>query len=105
MKKKKACQLFLLFFTFDILQLFPKCDNFCEVHTPWGGIKGLHDQILHYPTHMLIQYTITQLIFLGFYLLLGGGGVNSQHMEIPSLGVESELQLPACITATAMQDS
>ena len=23
------------------------------------------------------------------------------HMEVPSLGVESELQLPACATATA----
>ena len=27
-----------------------------------------------------------------------------RHMDIPSLGVESELQLPAYITATAMRD-
>ena len=27
-----------------------------------------------------------------------------QHMEVPSLGVQSELQLPAYTTATAMQD-
>ena len=27
-----------------------------------------------------------------------------QHMEVPRLGVESELQLPACATAIAMQD-
>ena len=26
------------------------------------------------------------------------------HMEVPRLGVESELQLPACATATAMPD-
>ena len=27
-----------------------------------------------------------------------------QHMEVPRLGVESERQLPACATATAMPD-
>ena len=35
------------------------------------------------------------LIFLGLHL---------QHMEVPRLGVESELQLPACTTARAMPD-
>ena len=30
-------------------------------------------------------------------------GQHPQHMEIPRLGVESELQLPAYTTATAMQ--
>ena len=36
------------------------------------------------------------LIFFG-----GGGGL--KHMEVPRLGVESELQLPVCATATATQ--
>ena len=27
-----------------------------------------------------------------------------QHMEVPRLGVEPELQLPACATAIIMQD-
>ena len=31
-------------------------------------------------------------------------GLLSWHMEVPRLGVESELQLPAYITATAMPD-
>ena len=31
-------------------------------------------------------------------------GPNVRHMEVPRLGVESELQLPAYTTATAMQD-
>ena len=31
-------------------------------------------------------------------------GLKPQHMEIPRLGVESELQLLACATATAMED-
>ena len=35
------------------------------------------------------------LVFLGLYL---------QHMDVPRLGVESELPLPAYTTATAMPD-
>ena len=36
-----------------------------------------------------------------FFVFLG---LHLQHMEVPSLGVELELYLPACTTATAMQD-
>ena len=39
------------------------------------------------------------------YVLFGGFlGPHPQHMEIPRLGVELELQLPAYITATATRD-
>ena len=31
-------------------------------------------------------------------------GLHLQHMEVPRLGVQSELQLPAYTTATAMPD-
>ena len=31
-------------------------------------------------------------------------GPHPWHMEVPRLGIKSELQLPACTTATAMQD-
>ena len=31
-------------------------------------------------------------------------GLHLRHMEVPRLGVKSELQLPACTTATAMAD-
>ena len=31
-------------------------------------------------------------------------GLNLWHIEVPRLGVELELQLPACTTAIAMQD-
>jgi len=37
-----------------------------------------------------------------FFLLLG---LHLQHMEVPRLGVESELQLLAYTTATAMSES
>ena len=36
--------------------------------------------------------------FLSFFLFLGP---HLQHMEVPRLGFESKLQLPACATATA----
>ena len=39
-----------------------------------------------------------------FFFGLFFGGQHLQHMEVPRLGVESELQLPAYATATAMQD-
>ena len=39
------------------------------------------------------------LFFFSFFL-----GPHLQHMEIPRLGVESELQLPAYTTATATPD-
>ena len=41
-----------------------------------------------------------------FYLLiyLGFLGPHPRHMEVPRLGVESELQLPASTTATATPD-
>ena len=50
----------------------------------------------------------------GVFLFWGGGfcfvplvlsflGLHSQHVEVPGLGVELELQLPAYTTATATQ--
>ena len=48
------------------------------------------------------------LYMLGFEgVSLGGDcflGSHMQHMEVPRLGVESELQLPAYATATATWD-
>ena len=40
-------------------------------------------------------------LFIYLFLLLRA---ESRHMDVPRLGVESELQLPACTTATAMPD-
>ena len=42
----------------------------------------------------------TLLLFFFFGFL----GLHPQHMEVPRLGNQSELQLPACTAATAMQD-
>ena len=37
-----------------------------------------------------------------FFPFFFSGGLHLQHMEVPRLGVKSELQLPAYITSTAM---
>ena len=47
--------------------------------------------------HVFISY-------LCIYLLICFLRLHLQHMEVPRLGVKSELQLPAYATATAMQD-
>ena len=55
-------------------------------------------------------YLVTMLleggncIFHFFFFFFGFLGPHSQHMEVPRRGVESELQLLALITATAMPD-
>ena len=51
---------------------------------------------LHGPSRKVLNIPIF-LVFLSF---LG----HPWHMEVPSLGVESELHLPAYTTATTMQD-
>ena len=43
--------------------------------------------------------TMLYLTFFFFFL-----GLHLQHMEVPRLGVKSEMQLPAYTTATAMPD-
>ena len=47
---------------------------------------------------------LQQLLFFGFFFPFVILGPYLQHMEVPKLGVESELQLPADTTATAMWD-
>ena len=44
------------------------------------------------------------VIFFFFFFSLCFVGQHSQHMEIPRLGVESELQLPAYTIATATSE-
>ena len=47
----------------------------------------------------VIGTTLTALSFFFFFWL------HLWHMEVPRLGVKSELQLPGYATATAMQDA
>ena len=59
------------------------------------------------PAHhwMLSLFNTRDGILLGFFF--GGGvflGLQLQHMEVPRLGVDSELQLPAYTTATETQN-
>ena len=57
-------------------------------------------QALPFFTYFVCFYFILFFIFLSFGFL----GLHPWHMEVPRLGVQSELQLLACTTATATQD-
>ena len=50
--------------------------------------------------NLLCFFFLSSLFFFFFCFL----GLNLWHMKVPRLGVESELQLPATVTATAMPD-
>ena len=55
--------------------------------------------------HLLCKITYTSstvdvLFFFGFPVFIG---LNSQHMEVPRLGLQLELRLPASTTATSVQ--
>ena len=49
----------------------------------------------------MTEKTFKELIPIFFLFFLGGG---TEHTEVPRLGAESELQLPAYTTATATPD-
>ena len=48
------------------------------------------------------QFPTVPFFFFFFFFFLG---LHLWHTEVPRLGVKSELQLPAYVTATAMPDS
>ena len=53
----------------------------------------------------IVALTVIVLLILFIYLFLSVFlGPHLQHRQVPRLGVESELQLPAYTTATAMPD-
>ena len=55
--------------------------------------------LTHCATRELQNISILKFLFCFFFL-----GLHMWHMEVPKLGVESELQLPAYTTTKAMQD-
>ena len=54
----------------------------------------------------LEHFVLPIFFFLNFFIIIIFCflGPHLQHMEVPRLGFESELHLPACTIATAMQD-
>ena len=57
-----------------------------------------------YPSIVVLITFSSQSIFYSFFFFFVFLGKNSQHMEVPRLGVEPELQLLAYATATATPD-
>ena len=51
-----------------------------------------------------LLFSALVLVTFVFFFHLFYLGPQVQHVEVPSLGVKSELQLLVCATATAMRD-
>ena len=65
-----------------------------------GGREGPFDPTGSVAGRMTWAAVLSRALFFCFSLL----GPHLQHMDVPGLGLELELQLPADITATQMQD-
>ena len=62
---------------------------------PWSEIKGPTGDGWKLRPHFLV---------FTFFVFLSSPGLHPWHMELPRLGVQSELQLPAYTTAMATPD-
>ena len=76
------------------------CPRGSGVCVGWESAKGL---VLSLPQQPQDGWRLMFLFFLSFFLFVFLGP-NLQRMEVPRLGVESELWPPAYTTATATQD-
>ena len=86
-----------------------------KTSTCQGGVKkkkkkkALKPLILLFVLHIFIEITCVEFKTTGFVSFFYGIflcvflGLHTQHMEVPRLGVQLELQLWAYATATAMQ--
>ena len=75
---------------------------------PKGRCVTLPESVTFSLTRVLLLYftyfAFIKAFSLSLNLFFFFSGPRPQHVEVPRLGVESELQLPACTTATAMPD-
>ena len=71
-------------------------------HPPHPAIHGL--RIYHFSISLSSLSPYVCYIIIFFCLFVCFLGLHLQHIEVPRLGVEPELQLPTYLTATAMPD-
>ena len=71
---------------------------------PFTFSFGNHKFVLEVCESVSVCNKLICIIFF-FFVFLSFLGPHPRHVEIPRLGVELELQLPAYATATAMQDT
>ena len=69
--------------------------------SPDSCISNQRYSMHHKTLHRIPSFSFLFFFFFVFLLFLGQ---LLRHMEVPRLGVELELQLPACTTATATLD-
>ena len=66
-----------------------------------GLLEPTHTPSLLLPSQYDLGFCFFFIVLLSFFSFLGP---YLRHVEVPRLGVESELQLPVYTTATATQD-
>ena len=72
--------------------------------SPQSLSSSSHEDILAGCLSVTVSTFPIYFILLSFIVLLSFLGPHPRHMEVPRLGVESELQPPACATATTTSD-
>ena len=77
----------------------PKCLPSCAHVT--STRKQFHEIVVSHSSIRLPLYTPAPIILFFFFCF---SGPHPQHRAFPRVGVRSELQLPACTTATATRD-
>ena len=63
-----------------------------------------HPLCLAFSASAVCQHHLRTALFLIHFIYFCFLGLHSQHVEVPRLGVEPELHLPAYTTATATPD-
>ena len=77
-----------------------KClPSLLDITVTMGSLNDLHAVHENKPCTSFLLAKVSFFFFLSVFL-----GLHPQHMEVPRLGVNLELQLPAYTTATATQD-
>ena len=72
-----------------------------------GETRGSNVLTMYFLTSSAVQKYLLSQCFLFYFILfyfIVFFGLHTRHMEVPRLGVQSELKLPAYTTATATQD-
>ena len=67
-----------------------------------GDFEGFWFNLYFLAFSICILFTF--ILFYFYFLFFSFLGLHARHMEVPRLGVESELQLPAYTTAIATRD-
>ena len=110
-RKKKEIVPFKMSIANTVLREQTQKQHFCQLIFPCFYYENLFYimTFIFFPIITGLQYSVNFLLysiilFFCFFFVVFVLGPHLQHMEVPRLGVKSELRLPAYATAIAMQD-